>query len=87
MNLTKYIDRVETKQLPKPNEVCKIILNNFSGNGLEEMIATWIPYNSANYSGNNQPAKGYLGTFRTDKYGFHVWEQNESQVRYWKPVQ
>lgn len=85
LDATDFIDRVTTGQLPANGQKCEIIAHNAPLADFLE-IATWMPYNQDDYGLTNQPTKGYLGTFVTETISYHVWEQNESEIRYWKPV-
>lgn len=85
LDTTDFIDRFTTGELPENGQECEIIVHN-APLADELVTATWYPDDPNDYSPNNQPAKGYLGTFIADKISYHVWQQNESEVRYWKPV-
>lgn len=82
--MKNFIDRWLTKQLPKDKQECIILKKE--GNELVEYKATWVAYKPENYPVENQPYQGYLGTFESDNIGFHVWEQNKNEIRYWKPI-
>lgn len=44
----------------------------------------YLSFDKSNYSKENMPSKGYLGTAKIDEgmykgVGFHAWEQNNSE--------
>lgn len=88
IDTSDFIDRVVTGKLPENGQKCQIITHDAPlADSLEEAI--WYPYSYADYPENQQPAQGYLGQFLVIKLsdiGYNVWEQNESEIRYWKPV-
>ena len=82
MNLFDYKNRKDTP-LPDNNCSIQIIQNDVIYNCDQK------PFNPSNYSANDLPAKGYLGTATVISgyykgIGFNVWEQNDSEFIYYK---
>lgn len=72
--------------LPKENCIIKIIYNDFQGDC--EMLCEWKPFNKSDYTKEDMPSNGYLGTARKivkpfKGIGFHAWEQNNSEFVYY----
>ena len=65
-----------------PLNECKIIIVYHDHSGTQLIPCDWHPFNPDNYSDENIPAKGYLGTAEKNTgehkgIGFHAWEQND----------
>lgn len=75
------------KSIPLPkHRQCKIAIVTTDG----VRICNWFPFNPKNYTVDNMPAEGYLGTARTIdspiQIGFHAWQQNDSEFLFYKRV-
>lgn len=80
-----FIDRFLTKQLPVDYQKVIIIAHD-TPNPDFEVEAIWHKFDPKDYPVDKQPAKGFLGYFETEKFIYNIWEQNEHEIRYWKPI-
>lgn len=78
-----------TDGLPEKSFPMRVVTRDFGGEYI--FLCEWKPFDSNNYSEDNMPADGYLGTASIieGKYqgiGFHAWEQNNSEFVYYALV-
>lgn len=72
--------------LPKIESNIKIIVNDIEGE--QVILCKWIPFNKDNYTQDQMPAEGYLGTAkiiekRYNGIGFHALKENDSEFIYY----
>ena len=75
--------------LPTEKVNMKIVTNDVGGEYIA--LCEWKPFNKEDYSKENMPGEGYLGTVTIieEEYngiGFHAWEQNNSEFVYYSIV-
>jgi hypothetical protein len=72
-----------------PEQICDIVINYIDTDGEHKVLCKWFPFNTKEYTANNKPGVGYLGTalrIAEPQIGFHAWEQNNSEFIYYKLV-
>jgi hypothetical protein len=85
------VDYLNRKNTPLPKKECIIKLKRDDADGEKVYVCKWKPFFPHNYTEENMPAEGYLGTAsviqgRYEGIGFHAWEQNESEFIYYSII-
>lgn len=75
--------------MPTTECTIEIIYDDFDGRHFH--TCTWTPFNPGEYTDDDMPVPGYLGTANvmTGSYtgiGFHAWEQNDSEFIWYKEL-
>jgi hypothetical protein len=78
-----------TEGLPEKSVPMRVVTNDFFGEMV--FLCEWKPFNRNNYSKENMPADGYLGTVKVteEKFkgiGFHAWKTSNSEFVYYQLV-
>ena len=71
-----------TNKLPDKITTMRVVTKDVYGEHI--YLCEWKPFDKSQYSKENMPADGYLGTVKVIKgrytgIGFHAWEQNNSE--------
>lgn len=88
-NYTEIPGWLNRHTTPMPDKKCVISIITLDVSGEHEDICERKPFVKEEYSNENMPAEGYLGTATiiAGKYvgiGFHAWEQNNSEFVYYQ---
>mgnify|MGYP003404216569 FL=1 len=80
-----FINR-HTNRLPEHKCTIRIVTKDIDGEHI--FSCEWSPFNKSEYSKENMPSKGYLGSARVIEgefkgIGFNAWEQNNSEFVYY----
>jgi hypothetical protein len=83
-----FVNR-HTNGLPKEKCAMKVITKDVDGEHI--YLCEWKPFDKNQYSKENMPDDGYLGTVKViqGRYtgiGFHAWEQNNSEFVWYSVV-
>jgi hypothetical protein len=83
-----FVNR-NTNGLPDKTTTMKVVITDVDGEHI--CLCEWKPFNKSQYSEENMPADGYLGTAKVieGRYtgiGFHAWEQNNSEFVWYAVV-
>ena len=78
-----------TNRLPDKPSKMRVVTKNADGERI--YLCEWDPFDKSQYSKENIPSDGYLGTAKVieGKYtgiGFHAWEQNNSEFVWYAVV-
>jgi hypothetical protein len=76
-----FVNR-NTNGLPDKITTMRVVTKDVDGEHI--YLCEWKPFDKSQYSKENMPADGYLGTVnviegRYTGIGFHAWEQNNSE--------
>lgn len=74
-----------------PNETVNMKVVNCDVDGEHIILCEWNLFNKEEYSAENMPADGYLGTAKViekqlNGIGFHAWRQNNSEFVYYSVI-
>ena len=73
--------------LPNKITTMEVVIKDINGEHI--YLCKWKPFKKYQYSKENMPDDGYLGTAKVIKgtykgIGFHAWEQNNSEFVWYK---
>jgi hypothetical protein len=83
-----FVNR-NTNGLPDKTTTMRVVTKDVDGEHI--YLCEWKPFDKSQYSKENMPADGYLGTVKVieGRYtgiGFHAWEQNNSEFVWYAVV-
>jgi len=83
-----FVNR-NTNGLPDKKARMKVVTKDIDGEHI--YLCEWKPFDKSQYSKENMPSEGYLGTVtvidgRYTGIGFHAWEQNNSEFVWYAVV-